>query len=177
MYPASSSFRAWTLKLPSDNAEELFQFVECQRSVYSQRADDRQPRAFVNQPVEIRRSAGFFGGATGADASAFLRRARKAPDLAAIFPRDHRSEKNVKAAEARGQEVHLPKPDGQKSATAPSTMKQRPMSGTMRIENAPPVTTPVPYSNSQTPATASINPMRTNSSVRRPPTKRGGAKL
>src|ERR1700722_10203401 len=38
----------------------------------------------------------------------------------------------------------FPQCQGQKRATAPNTMKQRPIKGTTRIENAPPVTTPVP---------------------------------
>ena len=38
----------------------------------------------------------------------------------------------------------LPQAGGPNSATAPSSMKQMPMIGTTRTENAPPVTTPVP---------------------------------
>src|SRR5579872_847270 len=71
----------------------------------------------------------------------------------------------------------FPQLAGQNSATAPSTIKQRPINGTTRMENAPPVTTPVPYSSNHTPAIAPIAPARTNISVNNPPAKSGGTKL
>src|SRR6266849_6031160 len=56
-------------------------------------------------------------------------------------------------------------------------MKQSPISGTMRIEKAPPVTTPVPYNSNHTPGIAPVDPMRTSKTVRSAPTKSGGARL
>ena len=43
---------------------------------------------------------------------------------------------------------------GPNSATAPTSMKQIPMTGTIRTENAPPVTNPVPYNSSHVPGSA-----------------------
>src|SRR5436190_1089020 len=37
--------------------EQILQLVECHRIVHGQCADDSQPYRFMNQPVEIRRSA------------------------------------------------------------------------------------------------------------------------
>src|SRR5580698_3191213 len=71
----------------------------------------------------------------------------------------------------------VPQANGQNNATAPSDMKQSPMTGTTRTENAPPVTTPVPYSSSQVPGMAAGKPARYKTAVSNPPTSRGGAKL
>src|SRR5271170_6889138 len=71
----------------------------------------------------------------------------------------------------------VPQVNGQNSATAPSDIKQRPITGTTRTENAPPVTTPVPYSNSQVPGIAAAKPARYKTAVSNPPTSKGGAKL
>ena len=40
--------------------------------------------------------------------------------------------------------ARLPHAAGRNSATLPASMKHSPITGTMRTENAPPVTTPVP---------------------------------
>src|SRR6476619_1460849 len=66
---------------------------------------------------------------------------------------------------------------GRNSATAPNIMKQSPMMGTTGTENIPPVITLVPYSNSQTPGIALINPARKSTIVNKPPATMGGDKL
>src|SRR5580704_13563878 len=71
----------------------------------------------------------------------------------------------------------VPQANGQNSATAPSDMKHSPMTGTTRTENAPPVTTPVPYSSSHAPGMAAGKPARYKTAVSSPPTSKGGAKL
>src|SRR5947208_12766655 len=48
----------------------------------------------------------------------------------------------------------LPHAAGPNSAAAPTSMKQSPITGTIRTENAPPVTNPVPYRSSQVPGSA-----------------------
>src|SRR2546422_5884052 len=45
----------------------------------------------------------------------------------------------------------FPQAGGPSSAAAPTSMKHRPITGTTRTENAPPVTKPVPYNSSQVP--------------------------
>src|SRR5437870_3487789 len=75
---------------------------------------------------------------------------------------------------AMSQFPHAPGPN---SATAPRSMKQIPITGTMRTENAPPVTNPVPYSSSQVPGSACHRPARYSATVSRPPTTMGGRKL
>ncbi len=42
------------------DAKKLLEFIEGQRCVHGERADDRQPRALVNQAIQIR--GGGFGG-------------------------------------------------------------------------------------------------------------------
>ena len=68
----------------------------------------------------------------------------------------------------------MPQVGGPNSATAPSAMKQSPMSGTTRTEKAPPVTTPVPYSRSHVPGNADQRPARTSTPVSSAPTSSGG---
>src|SRR3974390_659535 len=70
-----------------------------------------------------------------------------------------------------------PQANGQNTATAPTDMKESPITGTTRTEKAPPVTTPVPYSNSQVPGIAAGTPARYKTAVSSPPTSIGGAKL
>src|SRR5690242_20241886 len=45
-------------------AEELFEFIERERTIYGQSADDAETRALVNQPVEVCRRG--FGRSRGA---------------------------------------------------------------------------------------------------------------
>src|SRR5437588_2583562 len=71
----------------------------------------------------------------------------------------------------------FPHAAGPSNATAPTVIKQTPMTGTMRTENAPPVTNPVPYSSSQVPGSACHNPARNSATVSSPPTTIGGRKL
>src|SRR3970040_1642720 len=71
----------------------------------------------------------------------------------------------------------FPHAAGEKSAIAPASMKPRPMTGTIFTENAPPVTMPVPYSNSHVPGSTLASPRRYRTSVSRAPTSRGGEKL
>src|SRR5271170_1384676 len=66
---------------------------------------------------------------------------------------------------------------GENTATAPSTRKQAPITGTMGTENAPPVTTPVPYSISQTPGIAGTASARHKTTVSAAPAINGGTKL
>src|SRR5438445_4686972 len=66
---------------------------------------------------------------------------------------------------------------GQKSAAAPSAIKQSPITGTMLTENMPPVTTPVPYNSSQTPGITSFKPARNSTAVSNAPANSGGDKL
>src|SRR5207244_959016 len=60
---------------------------------------------------------------------------------------------------------------------SPTSMKQSPITGTIRTENAPPVTNPVPYSSSQVPGSACHRPARYSTTVSSPPTIMGGRKL
>src|SRR5438093_1501981 len=76
--------------------------------------------------------------------------------------------------EAMSQLAHAAGPN---SAAAPTSMKQIPITGTIRTENAPPVTNPVPYSSSQVPGSACHRPARYSTTVSRPPTIMGGRKL
>src|SRR5438094_3672873 len=71
----------------------------------------------------------------------------------------------------------FPQAAGPNNAAAPTNMKQIPITGTIRTENAPPVTNPVPYSSSQVPGSACASPARYSTTVRRPPTTIGGRKL
>src|SRR4051812_26533136 len=64
---------------------------------------------------------------------------------------------------------------GAAKATTPSAMKHKPMSGTTRTENAPPVATAVPYCSSQHPGSRAINPTITNTGVSTMPATSGGA--
>src|SRR5271168_744884 len=66
---------------------------------------------------------------------------------------------------------------GVNMANAPSIRKQAPITGTTGTEKAPPVTTPVPYSMSQTPGIAVAAPARHNTTVSAAPTASGGTKL
>src|SRR5579863_8853226 len=66
---------------------------------------------------------------------------------------------------------------GENIATAPSIKKQTPITGTIGTENAPPVTTPVPYSISHTPGIAVAAPALHSTMVSAAPTISGGAKL
>src|SRR5213594_681723 len=71
----------------------------------------------------------------------------------------------------------LPHAAGPNSAAAPATMKHSPITGTIRTENAPPVTNPVPYNSSQVPGSACHSPARYSATVSRPPTTIGGRNL
>src|SRR5947209_7445601 len=73
--------------------------------------------------------------------------------------------------------TQFPHAAGPNSATAPASMKQIPITGTIRTENAPPVTNPVPYNSSQVPGSACHRPARYSATVNRPPTTMGGRKL
>src|SRR5205814_1828310 len=70
-----------------------------------------------------------------------------------------------------------PRIAGPKSALPPSDIKHRPITGTTRTENAPPVTMAVPYNRSQTPGSAATMPAWKSANDKRPPTTIGGAKL
>src|SRR5713101_9544669 len=70
-----------------------------------------------------------------------------------------------------------PQAAGANSAAPPSNIKHKPITGTTRTENAPPVTMAVPYNKSQTPGRAATAPARKRAKVKRPPTTIGGAKL
>src|SRR2546422_9876061 len=63
---------------------------------------------------------------------------------------------------------------GAAKATTPSVMKQTPMSGTMRTENAPPVAAAVPYKSSQQPGSRAIRSMVANTGVSTMPATSGG---
>src|SRR6266550_935387 len=71
----------------------------------------------------------------------------------------------------------LPHAAGPNRAVAPTSMKQIPITGTTRTENAPPVTNPVPYKSSQVPGSACHKPARYSATVSKPPTTIGGRKL
>src|SRR5438309_9614828 len=68
----------------------------------------------------------------------------------------------------------LPQAGGPNSAAAPASMKHSPITGTMRTENAPPVTKPGPYRSSHTPGSASHSTPRHNANASTPPTAMGG---
>src|SRR5206468_11556538 len=61
------------------------------------------------------------------------------------------------------------------NAAAPSAMNDIPMTGTIGTENAPPVTTPVPYSSSQVPGRRAVRSPRYSATVSSAPTKTAGA--
>jgi hypothetical protein len=105
-------------------AYQLLELVESERFIYRERTDDREPSALMNQPVEIGRR--------------IFRLVYPPYFLAITPPKIMCNPPNPAARNA------LPQVHGQKRATAPRTMKHSPISGTMRMENAPPVTTPVP---------------------------------
>ena len=90
------------------DAEKLLELIEGERGVNGQGADDCEARAFVNQAIEI--GAAAVAGPTAAvpcfDLSS--RAARKAPDLAAIFPRNDPTEDQVQAAETSGKKRVAP---------------------------------------------------------------------
>ena len=71
----------------------------------------------------------------------------------------------------------FPHPAGENNAAAPSPMKQSPITGTTPTENAPPVTTPAPYNNNQTPGSTSSACARHNASDKTAPAANGGVKL
>src|SRR5439155_889012 len=71
----------------------------------------------------------------------------------------------------------FPQAGGPSSAAAPTSMKHRPITGTTRTENAPPVTKPVPYNSSQVPGSAYARPARYSTTVSRPPAAIGEMKL
>src|SRR5438477_3755630 len=66
---------------------------------------------------------------------------------------------------------------GANSASAPNTMKQTPINGTIRTENALAVATAVPYSSSHVPGINAKRPARYNAIVNSAPTTIGGKKL
>ena len=63
--------------------------------------------------------------------------------LATVPPGDDDAEDDVQAAEA-GRQQRVAPGEGATSATAPIAMNAIPITGTVRTEKAPPVTTPVP---------------------------------
>ncbi len=66
---------------------------------------------------------------------------------------------------------------GAKMATAPIVMKQIPMTGTTLTENAPPVTTPVPYKSNHIPGNISSASSLASASDINAPASSGGARL
>src|SRR5687767_10553131 len=66
---------------------------------------------------------------------------------------------------------------GAKRVPAPATIKAAPITGTIRTENAPAATTPVPYSSIQMPGSSAYIPRCMNAKVTTMPTTNTGVKL
>src|ERR1700676_286351 len=100
IYPASPSFRAWTLRLPSETRSSSLSSLNVS-DVFTASALTIASR--VRSWIRRSRLAAAVsaGRALGTPRFGFSSRAaRKAPGLAAIFPRNHGPEKNVKSAES-----------------------------------------------------------------------------
>src|SRR5579864_5165807 len=142
-------------------AQQALQVVEAQPLVHGQRRDDPQPHALVDQAVELESGAGgaaFRGrrargdgamvpvarevavlGGPGHELPSWSMPSSQPPwRLAMNSPKSRFRPPNPAARKAS------PQPAGANSAAPPSAMNPRPMIGTMRTENAPPVTTAVP---------------------------------
>ena len=151
MYWASSSLRAWTLRLPSVVLSTRLQVVEAERVIGGKGADDAEPDALVYQAVEFGKLVSLRQDALTV---ASCRRAAgvrlwRACDgmrggLATVPPRDEKSEDDVQAPKARAPETNFPRLPGLRTARPPSSMKHIPMTGTMGTENEPPVMMPAP---------------------------------
>src|SRR5687767_8614325 len=70
-----------------------------------------------------------------------------------------------------------PHAGGVSSAAAPMSMKHTPITGTTRTENVPAVTTPAPYSSSQSAGIISSAPAADSANVSTTPAATGGRKL
>ena len=127
--------------------QQPLEIVERQPIVDGQRADDAEAEALVDEPIERERTARSRAGGLATDDRLALADLPtggcRLLALPAIFPRNDQTEADVKAAKAGGHE-QWPHAAGAANASAPSAMKQSPMTGTMRTDSAPPVATAAP---------------------------------
>src|SRR4051794_18669130 len=107
MYCASSSFRAWTLRLPSVVCRSRLRSLNVNRSfAASALTMPRRSRSWMMRSRAIADCCAVTAGFVApADLVAGL---RAADDLATVSPRDEASEHDVKAAESGGQKVVAP---------------------------------------------------------------------
>src|SRR5581483_4531267 len=105
MYCASSSLRAWTLRLPSVVWSSFFSSLKVRLSLTASAL--RMPRRSRSW---MSRSSCGAPPATGTGAAFFSRSFFKAEDcLATVFHRNYGSEQNVQAAESSGQQAVAPR--------------------------------------------------------------------
>src|SRR5260370_3932314 len=107
-YPASSNFRAWTLRLPSEVSSSFFSSLKVSDSftVSALRIPKRR-RSWT-------RRSNFDASPTASRAGRFSRSRRTVFGLPAIFHRDHGSENQMQPAEPNRQHHSLPPPQPQR---------------------------------------------------------------
>src|SRR5260370_13067771 len=101
-YPASSNFRAWTLRLPSEVSSSFFNSLKVNDSfTVSALRIPRRRRSWT-------RRSNFEASPTASRAGRFSRSRRTVLGLPAIFHRDHGSENQMQAAEPKRQHQIVP---------------------------------------------------------------------
>src|SRR6185436_4252331 len=114
MYFASSSLRAWTLRLPSVVSSSAFRSLKVSESLTASAltmASRIRSWMMRSRLVALGSDLGARGSGLAARDSRlaarfsfFVSRSTRAADLPAMFPRDDETEQDVKAAEAGGHE-------------------------------------------------------------------------
>src|SRR2546426_7297549 len=159
--------------------QQRLQLIEGERVIDRQRAHDPQPHPLVDQAVERRRYAFLRVAAYGAQPAsaallgAFLRQ-RAGFSHRTSFPQPGSQPPYLFAITRPKMICSAPKPTainqlpqdaGENSARAPANMKQSPITGATRTEQAPPVTTPVPCRSRHIAGSTAAYPARTSATV------------
>src|SRR3989441_11853061 len=118
MYCASSSLRAWTLKLPSDVLSAAFRSLKVRLSLTARALTmPSRTRSWMRRSSAAAGAARRLGAPPGVGAGAVLRAARLC--LAPLPPRDDRAERDVEAAQAGGPGTARPRRRGEQSHPPP----------------------------------------------------------
>src|SRR6202166_5073272 len=165
-------------------AQEALEVVEAQPLVHGKRRDDPQPHALVDQPVEIESGAG--GAFRGRRARSDGAVVPVALQVAVLGDPSHSRQPPWRLAMNRpnsrlrppkpAARKASPQPAGANSAAPPRAMNPSPMIGTMRTENAPPVTTAVPYSSSHAPGRSARSPAANSATLSTAPAASAGTR-
>src|ERR1700688_473286 len=147
-------------------AQEALEVVEAQPLVHGKRRDDPQPHALVDQPVEIESGAG--GAFRGRRARSDGAVVPVALQVAVLGDPSHSRQPPWRLA--------MNRPNSRLRPPKPAAMNPSPMIGTMRTENAPPVTTAVPYSSSHAPGRSARSPAANSATLSTAPAASGGTR-